>query len=509
METNNKKYGDDLGMTKFDEYRKNFIESKAIKKINEHDIVFFVLFFVETYCMDICKRKKHKISRPPLPLKNMLALILLSEVYKVDSARIIANFTNKHTDFNLVMEGIPVSKESITRYKNYFIPYFEDILGKTIQMAKDLGLSEFIDVSVDGTKIKAYNSPFKVIRKHDLKILIKILKGKLDESEIKKLKFNARKFYYDQRKTAEEKLALLERMQVELEISGQKSVPINDIEARWMYNKKKKAEPSYNLQTCVDCATHLILATYVSQNPTDAYDLPIVTDLAMKNVGSKFENLLADSGYSNELVIAYLKSIGIEGFIPNATQSRENKDALKINPASKDNVYIDYTNKFIVCFAGYLFPLTYQYEEEEVKKTSIGEIHLPKKIKSIYTNTEACKNCFYKDECLTEKMNHRNYTVYGSEDMIEMLIKMETPEAKEKYKLRPIVESPYGTMKEFYYINKLPYVGKKKMQGIVNLKSAAYNLNRIANIVLLDLLFENETYINFVKETIAKYTPQS
>ena len=34
--------------------------------------------------------------------------------------------------------------------------------------------------------------------------------------------------------------------------------------------------------------------------------------------------------------------------------------------------------------------------------------------------------------------------------MIEMLLKMETPEAKEKYKLRPVVESPYGTMKRHY-----------------------------------------------------------
>ena len=86
----------------------------------------------------------------------------------------------------------------------------------------------------------------------------------------------------------------------------------------------------------------------------------------MKNVGFKFENLLADAGYSNELVIKYLKKNEIEGFIPNATQSRENKDALKINPVSKDNVSIDYVNKFIVCFAGYLFPLKYQYTEKKL-----------------------------------------------------------------------------------------------------------------------------------------------
>ena len=494
-------------MTKFDEYREKFIKRNAIEDIPEDHIVFFVLFFVETYCMDICKRRiVYKVSRPPLPLKNMLGLVLLSEVLKESSARKIADFTKTDSVYKLVMEGIPVSKDSVTRYKNYFIPYFEDILGKTVQMAKDFELTEFLDVSVDGTKIKAYNSPYKVIRKHDLKILIQVLKGELVEDEIKKLKFNARKFYYDERKTHSEKLELLERMYEGLKISGQKSVPINDIDARWMYNKKNKAELSYNLQTCVDCATHLILATYISQNPTDDYDLPIVTDLAMKNVGLKFENLLADAGYSNELVIDYLQKNQIEGFIPNATQSREYKDALKINPVSKDNVYIDYINKFIVCFAGHVFPLKYQYTEENVKKTSFGVMRLPDRIKSYYSNSEACKNCFYKDQCLTEKMTNRQYIVYGSEGMIEMLLKMETPEAKEKYKLRPVVESPYGTMKQFCEINQIPYTGKYKIQGIVNLKSIAYNLNRIANLVLRDLLFENETYQNFVHQTIDKYT---
>ena len=39
-------------------------------------------------------------------------------------------------------------------------------------------------------------------------------------------------------------------------------------------------------------------------------------------------------------------------------------------------------------------------------------------------------------------MKHRTYTVYGSEDMISMLLKMDTHEAKVKYKLRNIVESP-------------------------------------------------------------------
>ena len=88
----------------------------------------------------------------------MLGLILLSEILNESSARKIADFTKTDSVYKLVIEGIPVSKESVTRYKNYLMVYFEEILSKTVQMAKDLGLSNFVDVSVDGTKIKAYNS---------------------------------------------------------------------------------------------------------------------------------------------------------------------------------------------------------------------------------------------------------------------------------------------------------------------------------------------------------------
>ena len=61
-------------------------------------------------------------------------------------------------------------------------------------------------------------------------------------------------------------------------------------------------------------------------------------------------------------------------------------------------------------------------------------------------------------------------------------------------------------MKQFYELNQLPYRGKYKIQSIVNLKSIAYNINRISNLILRDLLFENETYKKFVHDTIDKYT---
>lgn len=496
-------------MTKFDEYKERFISQNVISDLREDHLVFFVLFFVEIYCLHFCKRvKKQGAGRPPFVLKNMLALVLYSEFDREFSPKKIAQLTRDSTSYKLIMEGVPVSKESFIRYKSYFMAYGEEILAATVQLAKDFKLSAFDTVSVDGTKIKAYCSPFKVIRKSDLRKLIKILKGEESSDEVKNLKRTTRKFYYNDKMTIAEKLALLIEMERQLKICGQKTISVSDMEARWMYNKKGKAELSYNLQTCVDTATHLILATFISQNPTDDYDLPIVANKAMNNLDMKIIRLLADAGYSNELVIQYLKTQGIDGYIQNATESRKDKGNSKINPSSKDNVYINYEEGFIICFAGEIFAKSYTYDEEVTKETPFGEIKRPPKIKKLFTNTEACKNCFYKEYCLSEKSDHRTYTIYGSQDYIDMILKMQTPEAKEIYKLRPTVESPYGTMKQFYELNQIPYIGKFKMQGIVNLKSAVFNLKRIANLILHELLFSDEQYINFVHQKIADYTPQ-
>ena len=52
-----------LGMTKYDECREKFIQRKSIEDIAGDNIVFFVMFFVETYCMEFCKRKEVKKTR--------------------------------------------------------------------------------------------------------------------------------------------------------------------------------------------------------------------------------------------------------------------------------------------------------------------------------------------------------------------------------------------------------------------------------------------------------------
>ena len=84
--------------------------------------------------------------------------------------------------------------------------------------------------------------------------------------------FSAIKFIENKRLNDTEKLPVLKTLKNILEESGQSSIGINDITARWMYNKQHKPQLSYELQHGVDTKSILICGINVSQSPTDYYE---------------------------------------------------------------------------------------------------------------------------------------------------------------------------------------------------------------------------------------------
>ena len=110
----------------------------------------------------------------------------------------------------------------------------------------------------------------------------------------------------------------------------------------------------------------------------------------------------------------------------------------------------------------------------------------------MYNNSEACYDCPYKKLCFAESHTHRQITEYGSEEVQEMKFKLETPEGKKEYKKRgKTVEGPYGTLKQQYHINQLPFINTKHIENMINLYSTAYNINRIYEMIHL-IIDEND-----------------
>lgn len=487
------------------EQRSNFIrESGLINRVLDDDLLFFIMFFVNTYCGDICAYFEQKSTgRPRYPIQNMIGLLLYAYCNKVFSPKDMEDHTLNKIPYMVLMDGLTPSSRSISRYRFILGCYYKSILSKTLQLAIDLGLTDLDHVAIDGTIIKAYNSSFNVIRKTDVNRLIKILENdNYDEKIIKKLRRPAYNLLYDDMKL-KEKIDFLYHLREELKTSGQKTIALYDSEARWMLNKKGKEEISYNLQTAVDYTTKLILAIHVSNQPTDHYQLPPTLVKAIQNSPIPLNKISADTGYHNEVSMNILEKYELDGYIVTRKQTKENKKKHNPNLFHKDNmIEIEGTNAFL-CFNNELLFYKYKYT---VKNNAKKEDTDPYEIKRIYNNPEACYMCPYKKLCFTDSHIHKQITEYGSEYSQQMKYKLETEEGKKEYRKRgKTVEAPFGTLKQQYHINKLPFIKKQNIENMINLYSTAYNINRIFKIICLNL-DQNKEFQTFKQEKIKQYT---
>jgi len=164
-------------------------------------------------------------------------------------------------------------------------------------------------------------------------------------------------------------------------------------------------------------------------------------------------------------------------------------------------IEIEGTNAFL-CFNNELLTFKYQYVVNNKNKKKKED---PYEIKRIFNNPEACYICPYKKLCITDSHTHRQVTEYGSEYTQQMKYKLETIEGKEEYKKRSkIVEAPFGTFKQQYHINKLPFIKTQNIENNINLYSITYNIKRIINMIELELDI-NKEYQTFKKEKIKEY----
>ncbi|WP_295603949.1 transposase [uncultured Methanobrevibacter sp.] len=72
----------------------------------------------------------------------------------------------------------------------------------------------------------------------------------------------------------------------------------------------------------------------------------------------------------------------------------------------------------------------------------------PDKVKRIYDNYNACKNCNVQTKCCASSKKHKTITEYCSELQKAMDHKMEKQEYKDEYTKRSSVEGPFGIFKE-------------------------------------------------------------
>ena len=401
------------------------------------------------------ERKRSNIGKPPFNLKDMIKLMFYDHIKKITSTVVLAHNAKHNFLYSFISNGCEPSDRTIRDYRLYFQPIFQLIMSFTLIVANELGFTDFEYIALDGTIKLAYNSPFNIIKEKDISLLIKhYMVEELTKNEIKKLRKTARKFLKDKTKTDKEKVDILFEWWRLLDYSGQRSLALNDHDARLMKTKdkgQKYMKFSYNVQLGTDTKSKLICGVNVVQSPTDHYQIPALMNQILSNLNVKPKKISADTIYLTLANLDYLHNLGITALIPTSQQNRQNSGILPDNPFAIDYfVFDEYKNVFI-CPMGEELSQGGVYDAPQEKGGG-------KKLKIIYYNYEACKNCTKNGECCNNK--HRAITRYVHELNYKTEQIMSSDYAIEEYKLRSsTVESHNGTFRKVYFYDFIPITG--------------------------------------------------
>ncbi|WP_400254052.1 transposase [Methanobrevibacter smithii] len=212
----------------------------------------------------------------------------------------------------------------------------------------------------------------------------------------------------------------------------------------------------------------------MTNNSTDYYELIPLMEQVQSNLSEIYDEtpvnyqVSADNGYSTDMNTEYLEQNGFDGHISSRKLSREQKKYnLSDKPFAKDNFFYDNEMMTYICPLGQ--PL-YKISEYTYKNKS-----------RISHWTKECKTCPMQLFC--SKGNRcRVIQDYKIPSKIRMQRKMETPEAKERYKIRSkTVERPFAHLKQNMHLTEFRTTGLQEVNTEFKLYTIGHNLKRIYN----------------------------
>ena len=298
---------------------------------------------------------------------------------------------------------------------------------------------------------------------------------KIEKSRDKKLKRAAKKIIkrhaLGDKRQKEKVMEKIGKVEGEIMKSGQDAVSVTDPEARFMENKKKRKELSYNPQITVDNGSGVIVANDVTQDCTDHGQLQPQIGKTEENIGKlpPKTKVSGDNGYSTGPNLRYLEGKKIDGYIPDTKLAGEMKGKKpKDSQYTKDKFRYDEKKDQFICPQGGIL-------------TRKGEYQNKGKLQYSYYGAR-CNQCPVRSECAGKnKMRTITSDDYEAERR-RMAAKMRTEEGETEYKKRgATVEWPFGNIKQNLGVREFLTRGIEGVRIEFNLACISHNLKIIWN----------------------------
>jgi len=293
----------------------------------------------------------------------MVKVLVYGYATGVFSSRKIARKLHEDVAFRVLSAGNFPAHRTIREFRALHLKELSDLFVQVVRLAREMGLVKLGTIAVDGTKLKANASRHKAMSYGHMRKAEAELKAQIDallkraqhadeaEKNEPELDIPAEIARREQRLAAiAEARRRLEQRQREAEVERGRSpddkprggrykrefgVPqdkaqdnFTDPDSRIMKRAGGGFDASYNAQTAVDDAAHIIVVAELTNNASDAGELPTMLQVVRDTLGALPEQALADTGYKAEAVFELLADSGCELVV---AVGREGKRALRFD----------------------------------------------------------------------------------------------------------------------------------------------------------------------------------
>lgn len=294
----------------------------------------------------------------------MVKVLVYAYATGVFSSRKIARKLHEDVAFRVLAAGNFPAHRTLSDFRAFHLKELGELFAQVVRLAREMGLVKLGTIAVDGTKIKANASRHKAMSygymvkaEGELKAQITALfvrAKSADEAERNEPELDipaeiARR--QDRLDAIAQARARLERRQREAELERGRDpddkprggrykrefgVPedkaqdnFTDPDSRIMKRAGGGFDPSYNAQTAVDEAAHIIVAAELTNCGSDAGQLPGLLRAVRANLAQVPQQVLADTGYRSEHVFEVLADCGTQLVV---SVGREGKQQLRFDP---------------------------------------------------------------------------------------------------------------------------------------------------------------------------------
>lgn len=424
----------------------------------------------------------------------LIKLLLYGYIEGLSSSRKLQREAERNIELIWLLSGLAPSYKVIADYRKDYPAQIERVNRQMVQFLIDSGCIDGERVAIDGTKLKAYTG-WDMPDEASLDKRLERARGQL-EQWMHTLKVNdaldeAHELIDEQPDqsgepevmetigTLHKRIKQLQAAKRRLQASSAKRLPLSDPDARSMRAPHGGKSPSYNLQAGVDSKHNMIVATEVTNAPTDFEQLLPMHERLRDQLDKDPHELLGDTGYADLGDIKHIQ-----------TQSAT-RCYIPENDAPVKNRSIQFTYE--------LDQDQYRCSADQVLKPIAKNTY--SKAKDAYIDTyrgTACQQCPLQAECTSAADGVRQKKVFhGARWRHRYRRQIGNRYGKARIKERKgIVEHVFGTLK--HWMGQIPLVlrGLEKVQTEINLYATGYNIKRYTSLAPIKELIEEITNWN-------------